>query len=112
MEIRLRSVDTVKVLAISGSFDSDTARVARLWLDDALGSPPAYVVVNLKEVPFIDSTGLSFLVQGMKRSREQQGDLRLCSLQPAVRMVFELTRLDRVFEIFIEEEDAVQTFLN
>ena len=50
------------------------------------------------------------LVQGMKRCRERDGDLRLCALQQPVRMIFELTRLDRAFEIYQSEEDAVQAF--
>ena len=53
---------------------------------------------------------LSALVEGMKRSRQLEGDLRLCNLQQPVRMIFELTRLDRAFEIFSSEEEAIQAF--
>lgn len=112
MEIKQRSIAGVNILDLSGSFDSYTAPAARRWLEAATADSPAYVVVNLKEVSFLDSTGLSTLVQGMKRSRERQGDLRLCSPQPPVRIVFELTRLDRVFEIFPDEEDAIGAFAN
>jgi anti-sigma B factor antagonist len=44
---------------------------------------------------------------GLKRARERQGNLCICSLQPPVRLIFEMTRLDKVFEIFVNEEDAV-----
>jgi len=110
MIIEARVVEGVKILALSGSFNNYTAPSAREWLDEAAAQPPAYLVVNLSEVNFIDSTALSTLVSGMKRSRELQGDLRLCGLQQPVRMIFEMTRLDQVFEIFNGEADAIQAF--
>jgi anti-sigma B factor antagonist len=108
MEIKV--VETVRVLALSGSFNNYTAPPARQWLDEAASQPPAYVVVNLSEVNFIDSTALSTLVGGWKSSRELKGDVRLCGLQQPVRMIFEMTRLDRVFEIYNHEAEAIQAF--
>jgi anti-sigma B factor antagonist len=108
MEVRV--VEDVQVLALSGSFNNYTAPPARQWLDEVASQPPAYVVVNLSGVSFIDSTALSTLVGSMKRSRELHGDVRLCGLQQPVRMIFEMTRLDRVFEIYNHESDAIQAF--
>ena len=68
------------------------------------------MVVNLSKVHFIDSTGISVLVKGMKRQREQQGELVLCELQQPVRIIFELTRLDKMFSIYPTESDALQAW--
>jgi anti-sigma B factor antagonist len=46
----------------------------------------------------------------LKCTRESNGDLRLCSMQQPVRMIFKLTRLDKVFEILPSEQEAVQAF--
>ncbi len=70
----------------------------------------AQIVVDLGGVSFIDSSGLSALVLGMKRCRENEGDLRLCRLQTPVRMIFELTRLHQAFEIHGDEGAAVRAF--
>jgi anti-sigma B factor antagonist len=110
MHFRIRSDGNVHILELSGSFDAQHASQARQWLDQALSNKPPNVVVDLREVSFLDSTGLATLVQGMKRSRMENGDLRLCGLQQPVRMIFELTRLDRVFEIFPSQEEAVLAF--
>ena len=110
MELTSRSQKDVKILALSGRFDTHTAEPVREWLDKATIEKPANIVVNLGDVDFLDSTALSTLVQGMKHSREQNGDLRLCEMQQSVRIIFELTRLDRVFEIYVAEEEAVQAF--
>jgi anti-sigma B factor antagonist len=110
MELVEHSIGNVQILSLKGSFDTYHAQSVRQWLEQATESDPARVVVNLQDVSFLDSTGLSTLVQGMKRSRKLNGDIRLCGLRPPIRMVFELTRLDRVFEIFGSEEEAVEAF--
>ncbi len=110
MDIRSYSKDDVQILALSGRFDVTTAAEVRDWVDEAVTKDHPFLVVNLTEVVFMDSTGLSTLVHGMKRAREKDGDLHLCHLQQPVRIIFELTRLAQWFEIFITEEEAVAAF--
>src|SRR5438046_2874045 len=99
MELMVRNSLPVQVLGLSGSFTNTTAGAARQWLDEATAQRPAFVVVDLADVRFLDSTALSTLVYAMKRARALGGDVRLCGLQQPVRMIFEMTRLDRVFEM-------------
>lgn len=103
-------VENVMILRLNGRFDSAQANGPKSWLEQATKSAPAQVVVNLEQVNFVDSTALATLVQGMKRARQQGGDLYLAQLQPPVRMVFELTRLDKAFAIFPNEAEAVGAF--
>lgn len=65
------------------------------------------LLVDLKDVRFIDSSGLGALVSGFKNATSSQGSLRLTSLQPQVKSMFELTRLHRVFEIYQTVTDAL-----
>ncbi len=65
------------------------------------------ILVDLKNVRFIDSSGLGALVSGFKNATTNQGTLKLSSLQPQVKSMFELTRLHRVFEIFPTTDDAL-----
>jgi anti-sigma B factor antagonist len=110
MELNLRSVDNVKVIELTGRFDTYTAGEVRQGIEKAMAEEPANIVVNLQGVDFVDSTALATLVQGVKNCRQHNGDLRLCEVQQAVRMVFELTRLDRFFEIYLQENEAVKAF--
>ena len=64
-------------------------------------------MVDLSKVTFIDSTGLATLVKGLRRCRQQSGDLVLCGLQQAVRVIFQVTRLDQAFGIFTTDEAAM-----
>ena len=68
------------------------------------------ILVDLKDVRFIDSSGLGALVSGFKNAISHQGNLKLSSLQPQVKSMFELTRLHRVFEIFASTSDALDNF--
>jgi len=110
MEITERHIDDVQILELSGRFDISTADSVLQWIDTMTETPPAKIVINMTQVSFVDSTGLSTLVQGTKQSREQNGDLFICGLQQSVRIIFELTRLDKYFEIFPAEGDAVAAF--
>jgi anti-sigma B factor antagonist len=68
------------------------------------------LLVDLKDVRFIDSSGLGALVSGFKNAISQQGSLKLATLQPQVKSMFELTRLHRVFEIFGTTAEALETY--
>jgi len=68
------------------------------------------LVIDLKDVRFIDSSGLGALVSGYKNASARNGNLKLCSLQPQVKSMFELTRLHRVFEIYPGADEALASF--
>lgn len=68
------------------------------------------IIIDLKEVRFVDSSGLGALVSGYKNASARNGNLKLCGLQPQVKSMFELTRLHRVFEIFSSAEEALGSF--
>ena len=110
MDIKTRSAGDVVVFELAGRFDNYSTPPFAEQLDLAAKTNPAKILVDLGGVVFVDSTGLAALVQGMKRCRQLQGDLYLCRLQRSVFMIFELTRLDRAFNIFVDEEHALQAF--
>jgi len=68
------------------------------------------ILLDLKEVRFIDSSGLGVLVSGFKNASTRQGSLRLCGLQTQVKSMFELTRLHRVFDIFQTVDEALESY--
>ena len=64
------------------------------------------ILIDLQDDRFIDSSGLGALVSGFKNAITNQGSLKLASLQPQVKSMFELTRLHRVFDIFPTPADV------
>lgn len=84
------------------------------WLQQQLKAiaPRRYKiwVIDLSDVEFIDSSGLFALVSGLNLATESGARLVLCSLRPSARIIFEITQLDRAFNIF-ESYDALLTTL-
>ena len=70
-------------------------------LTTAISAPGvAGVLVDFAEVTFIDSAGLMALVSGLKQAKKMGRGFSICSVSPGIRMVLELSQLDRVFKIF------------
>jgi len=68
------------------------------------------VVVNLKGLDYISSSGLRVLLAALKKIRKQNGDIRLACLQPYVREVFDIAGFTQLFKMFDKEEDAIDSF--
>jgi anti-sigma B factor antagonist len=67
------------------------------------------VIVNMKAVRYIDSSGVASLVEGLKASRDTGIRLALVGLSPAARQVLELTRLLKLFEVHEDEQEALKS---
>ena len=73
-----------------------------------LAAQTRFIILDLTDVNFVDSSALAVMVRGMKHCREQKGELVLCGMRQPVRIIFELTRMDRAFRIFNTETEARQ----
>src|SRR5512142_2134554 len=105
--MKSRREGQIVVLSLDGRFDAHNAPEVVDWFEKNVNASTAQLIINLIEVRFIDSTALAALVKGVKRCRQLGGDLRLCGLQKPVQIVFELTRLDKAFSIFSDEQAAL-----
>ena len=110
MNLAIRTVDHVTILELAGRLDAGSTPPVAEALRKLTAAAPAHVVVNLSGVNFMDSTALAALVQGLKRARQVDGNVRLCNIQQPVRIIFELTRLEKAFDIYASELDAVKAF--
>ncbi|MGD8780561.1 MAG: STAS domain-containing protein [Ignavibacteria bacterium] len=68
------------------------------------------IIIDLSACDFIDSTFLGVLVNTLKKVAKVGGDLKLVGFRPAVRSMFELTRLFRVFDTYNELQAAIKSF--
>ncbi len=108
MEISTRTSGTATIVDVSGDIDLYNSPEVRRVLLAALRDHRAQrVIVNLKAVKYIDSSGVASLVEGLKVSRDVGSRLILAGLSPAAREVLELSRLIRVFEVTENEEQAL-----
>lgn len=104
--------NTMMVLTPEGRLDITTAWQFRLKLQECISKHTPHVVVNLGKVNFIDSSGLTSLVAGMRDADKVKGSFRICNVHPEAKLVFEVTMMDTVFEIFETEEQVLQLLNN
>lgn len=95
---------TVQVLAPSGILDSTQAGEIRAQVERALDNDTKILLMDLKDTVFVDSSGLGTLVSVLKKVRSNSGEMYVCSINPQIKMLFELTSMDRVFTIFESRE--------
>lgn len=108
MEIEIeRPQKGMTVVRPLGRVDAESSPKFKENLKEIAQSGGMTVVIDLEGVTFIDSSGLSALVSGLKALREHGGSLNLCRLQPQALTALRLTLLDRVFPIFPSVEQAI-----
>jgi len=98
-------------IIFSGRLDIASRESVKSELHKLLASDTSLIIADLKNVPFIDSSGLSALVSGLRVAREQDKDIILVSLNKQAQMVFNLTMMDRVFVIYSSLENALNNLL-
>ncbi|MBC1219920.1 STAS domain-containing protein [Nostoc sp. UCD121] len=95
----------VKLLELSGVLDSIRGNELRREVSDILLSGADILLLDMKEVKFIDSSGLGALVSAMQMARNANTKLFVCSISDQIRMLFELTKIDRVFQTFADQDE-------
>jgi len=91
--------------------DAACAPALREKLHNLLDNDTANLVVDLSQVPFMDSAGMAVLVSALKRARQHGGDVKLVWPQSeAAQRILKLTKFDRVFDIANSLDAAVKAF--
>ncbi|HEY9795195.1 MAG TPA: STAS domain-containing protein [Leptolyngbyaceae cyanobacterium] len=99
----------VKVVQPSGILDGTKAGQFRQEISNLVESNVDIVLIDFRDVTFMDSSGLGALVLALKTVRAAGGKLFICSVNEQIKMLFELTSMDRVFEIFPTREEFDNT---
>jgi anti-sigma B factor antagonist len=105
--VKTTTIDGVCVVTGEGELDAYSADALRNALVESCTTHAARVVVDLTNVPFIDSTALGVLVGGLRRVREVEGEILVVLPRGAARRVFEITTLDRVLPTAASRHDAI-----
>ena len=99
LQVLVSSVESQYEIRLLGELDMSTAPRLRDELARLSSGGAGVVTVDLSDLAFIDSTGLSVLITALKRLRSQGGDLALRSPTPGTRKVLEITGMTEVFSI-------------
>jgi len=106
MKIQTKENQGVHIFELSGEVDFNSSRELREKFQETLGKNCSKMLVNLKKVTYVDSSGLATFVEALQKIGQLGGKLILVGLVPAVRGVFEIAKLDSIFTLEESEEKA------
>lgn len=98
--------ETTCILAIEGEIDVYTSPQLKQDITQLAEKGVKHLIINLSQVEYLDSTGLGVLIGGLKRLRENDGNMALVGPGMRILRIFEITGLDKIFDIFATEEEA------
>ena len=105
LEISVERHDYYVLCRPAGELDAYTVAQFREALTEL--SDESYVLVDLSDVPFMDSAGLGALIGGIRRARENDGDVAVACNRPALTRLLHTTGFDRIVPVRETVEEAV-----
>lgn len=110
MSFTITNQGDVSIVAIDGQLIVGNRQELKERMLEALDHGARKLLVDFTKTGYIDSSGLGVLVSLSKKIREQGGELRLAALNEDLRTLFELTKLDTLFQIADSREQALSSF--
>lgn len=89
-----------EVIQPEGILDSVNTNNLRRDILDTINGEVKVILLDLQNITFMNSSGLGALVAILKAVKAKGGELALCSLSDQVRIIFELSRMERIFQVF------------
>lgn len=111
MDIELRTLGQVKLAKLRGKLNmGDPVDRLRQTLDELLGSGDTRIVLDLSEVPWIDSSGIGLLVKILTSAKQRGGSMKLLNPSKFTVQTLKMICLLDLFEIFEDQQKAVESF--
>lgn len=109
MKIEITANGEAKIMEISGDIDMYSSPVLREELLVLVSKKASHILVDFKDVSYIDSSGIATFVEGLKSTMSAGGKLKLVSLPPGIIEIFNFSRLDKVFDIYGSIDEAINS---
>src|SRR5256885_3691311 len=104
----IRNVGDAVVASLRGDIDLHNSPQVRTELLKSLDdNKPKKLVLNLGQVPYMDSSAIAVLVEALQKMRKAGGKVFLTNLQPRVKGLLEIARLDSIFGVVASEDEAL-----
>lgn len=110
MQINIDEKEGVSICRIDGEVDVNTAPQVKKAFERLIKDKKDKIIINMEKVDYIDSSGLATLVELLKNFRKYGARLKLVSLAAKVKSLFEITKLEKLFDISEKEEEAIKAF--
>jgi anti-sigma B factor antagonist len=103
--------DNILIIQTAGSVDIINSETLRQEVIKAIEQGTQHLLIDCQNLTFLDSSGLSVMVMALKRAREANIRMALCAVGEQAMLLFQLTGMTKVFEIF-EDRAAFEQAVN
>ncbi len=111
MDLRTKKVNNVIILYLQGKLDVHVSADIEKEINKIIGQESeCHMLLNLSSVEYMSSSGLRIFVATMRILKESKRKLKLCSMNNAVKKIFEVVELMDMFDIHETEEEALKSF--
>ena len=108
LHIETKTRDHAHIIVVQGEIDLYSSPMMREYIFRTINQHrPQTLIVDLSRVTYTDSSGIATLVEGLQLSNQSQIRFKLVGLSQIVLEVFQLARLETVFDIYPTEDDAL-----
>ena len=110
MKVEVTNVSKVAVLSPKGELDLSSSRILEKAIDEQMDKGCKNIVIDFKEVPFLDTSGIGALITSLISLKNKEGNLKLTSLEPQVKRTLQMAGLTKIFEIYNSKGEAIKSF--
>ncbi len=106
LKIQSKTEENRIILFISGDIDAYHSPKLKEEMEPFINGEMRDISLDLSDVPYIDSAGLGTLVSILRETRNGKKSLKLIGLRQNIKRIFEMTRLDKIFEVYDTLEES------
>lgn len=110
MDILEKKVGSINVISLTGRLDAYRANDLEEKLDALIDAGQVHIMLRLENLEYISSSGLRVFLAALKKTKKQEGDIKLVGLTPFIREIFDIAGFTKLFHMFDTEEDAINKF--
>jgi anti-anti-sigma factor len=104
-----KQIETFLVLGLQGRLDTSQAAEVEKKILEILDKGHDRIILDCQELDYISSSGLRVFLIAQKKMMEKSGVLNICSLQPNIKEIFDISGFSMIFSIFPDLESALNT---
>ena len=110
MKLEVKESDDIKILVFEGNLDTNTSPDAEATINELIDGGSQKLLIHFGNLNFISSAGLRVLLATAKKLKATGGNLQICSLNPTVQEVFDISGFGSILKVTSTEEEARSAF--
>ncbi|MEW6170868.1 MAG: STAS domain-containing protein [Candidatus Omnitrophota bacterium] len=110
MKIAQENKNDVVICKIDGEINISTSPELRKFFDNLVQNKTKKIILDFTSLSYIDSSGLATLIELLQRIKKIDGKFYICNMSDKIKNIFEITKLHKLFEVFENQELALNKF--